>query len=84
MSSILSKFRRVSLDTTSKIVLGNDLTTLSTSPKTVVRLEHSQYKILEEKLPRINPSVTDPVQAGVQLGIQLVLKELRNGFTING
>ena len=49
---------------------------------TVVRLRQDVYLSLESKLPK--PVVTDntsPLQAGYQLGVQAVLKLLREGFT---
>jgi hypothetical protein len=48
----------------------------------VVRLRPDVYASLEKQLPR--PVVTDntsPLQAGYQLGVQAVLKLLREGFT---
>lgn len=47
-----------------------------------VRLSPEQYRALEAKFI-LDRRVTDPIQAGVQLGIQQVLQELRNGFTVD-
>lgn len=47
-----------------------------------VRLSPEQYRALEAKFI-IDRRVTDPIQAGIQLGIQQVLQELRNGFTVD-
>ena len=50
--------------------------------ETVVRLVPAVYASLEKQLPK--PVVTDntsALQAGYQLGVQAVLKLLREGFT---
>ena len=50
--------------------------------ETVVRLSPAIYSSLEKQLPK--PVVTDntsALQAGYQLGVQAVLKLLREGFT---
>lgn len=50
--------------------------------KEVVVLSPSQYKALEKQCPGPIPhSETSPVEAGYLLGIQFVLKKLREGFT---
>jgi len=49
----------------------------------VVRLTPDQYRVLERSLPP--PAVTNnttDLMAGYQLGVQAVLKSLREGFTI--
>lgn len=46
----------------------------------MVILTSQQYKTLEASLPQPDPRTTDPVQAGIQLGIQIVLRKLRDGF----
>jgi hypothetical protein len=49
----------------------------------VVRLTQEQLAVLERKLaPPVVTTTTTELQAGYQLGIQTVLKELRDGFTI--
>lgn len=48
----------------------------------VVRLTQEQLAELEKKLPPpVVTNSTSDLMAGYQLGIQTVLKELRNGFT---
>ena len=48
---------------------------------TVNRLAPEVYKDLEKKLPPIAVNnETSPMQAGFQLGVQTVLKMLREGF----
>jgi hypothetical protein len=55
---------------------------MAQEPKDVVRLEADQYKALVAKLPQIAVNNdTSPMQAGFQLGVQHVLKMLREGFT---
>lgn len=57
----------------------NDLST-----KVVVRLEHSIYMTLENKLSRtVITSATSELAAGYALGVEAVLKELRNGYTVD-
>jgi len=51
--------------------------------QTIVRLDPTQYRQMEKALPP--PSVTNAtteLMAGYQLGVQAVLKTLREGFTI--
>ena len=51
--------------------------------KEVVRLQHEVYLKLEAKFSR--PLVTDsstPISIGYYLGTEAVLKELRNGITM--
>jgi hypothetical protein len=48
-----------------------------------IRLTQEQYDALVKKLPSIAVgNDTSPMQAGFQLGVQLVLKHLREGFTL--
>ena len=50
----------------------------------IVRLDPEVYATLEAKL--ISPHVsneTTPIQAGFQLGVQAVLKELRRGYVVS-
>lgn len=56
---------------------------MTTETKTIVRLEQEVYAQLEAKLSRlIVTSTTTPLEAGFQLGIQAVLKELRSGYVV--
>lgn len=56
---------------------------MTTQTKTVVRLEQEVYAQLEAKLSRlVVTTTTTPLEAGFQLGVQAVLKELRNGYVI--
>jgi len=51
--------------------------------QTFIRLDPTQYRELERRLPP--PAVTNAtteLMAGYQLGVQTVLKTLREGFTI--
>lgn len=49
----------------------------------IARLEYSTYRVLEKKLtPPVVTDRTTDIQAGYQLGIQAVLKELREGFVV--
>jgi len=51
--------------------------------QTLVRLDPTQYQQLERHLPP--PSVTNStsdLMAGYQLGVQAVLKLLREGYTV--
>jgi len=55
----------------------------TTVPATFVRLDADQYRQLERQLPP--PSVTNStsdLMAGYQLGVQAVLKALREGYTV--
>ncbi len=57
---------------------------MAEQPKvTVVVLQQDVYKVLEAKLSRIavNQQTTD-LMAGYQLGIEAVLRELRNGLVM--
>lgn len=47
-------------------------------------LSQAQYRRLEEHLPAIDPRTADPVQAGIALGMQYVLRVLRTGFVTGG
>ena len=49
----------------------------------IVRLQPDVYRLLEESLPApaVTTTTTD-LQAGYALGIQAVLKKLREGFTV--
>lgn len=52
------------------------------SNQEVIILTKEQYKALEKQCPGPVPhSDTNPVEAGYLLGIQFVLKKLREGFT---
>lgn len=57
---------------------------METKPTTqVVRLTPEVYKALEDKLSRtVVTTNTTPIEAGFQLGVQAVLKELRNGYVV--
>ena len=57
---------------------------METKPTTqVVRLTPEVYKTLEDKLSRtVVTTNTTPIEAGFQLGVQAVLKELRNGYVV--
>ena len=55
----------------------------SQKPVRIARLDNETYLLLERKFSR--PVVTEgstQLQAAYQLGVQAVLQELRNGFTI--
>lgn len=54
-----------------------------TKTVTLVRLDESAYKDLEGKcpIPFVQGNTTD-LQAGFQLGVQHVLKMLREGYTV--
>lgn len=58
--------------------------TINTEPvKSVVRLSTEVYRQLENKLYRpIVTADTTAHQAGFQLGVAAVLKELRNGYVV--
>lgn len=58
--------------------------TTNTEPiKAVVRLSQEVYRQLETKMYRpIVTAETTAHQAGYQLGIAAVLKELRNGYVV--
>lgn len=50
----------------------------------LVRLDPDAYKALESKLtPPVVTSSTTDLQAGAQLGIQTVLKLLREGYVVS-
>ncbi len=57
---------------------------METEVKTYVTVLHpDQYKKIEQRLTKmIVTKETTDLMAGVQLGIQMALKELREGFTI--
>lgn len=42
-------------------------------------LTTSSYNALLQKLPKLGVT-NDPIHAGILIGIQMVLQELRNGF----
>lgn len=48
---------------------------------TVVRLDYKVYEQLEKSLPSPVPGI-HPEQTGFALGIQAVLKKLREGFVV--
>lgn len=48
--------------------------------QSVLVLSPAQYVAFESKLPKPDPRTTDPVQAGIQLGVQIALQALRAGF----
>ena len=49
----------------------------------IVRLSPDVYKQLEDGLPSpVVSQTTTEIQAGFNLGIQFVLKKLRDGYTI--
>ncbi len=59
---------------------------MAEQPKvTVVVLQQDVYKVLEARLSRItvNQQTTD-LMAGYQLGVEAVLRELRNGMVVGG
>ncbi len=59
------------------------MTTTTAPPVTVVRLAPDVYRQLESKMYRpIVTAETTAHQAGYQLGIAAVLKELRNGYVV--
>lgn len=56
-----------------------------TKPETryIVRLQPELYQKLETKLSRtIVTSSTSAIEVGYQLGVEAVLKELRNGYVM--
>lgn len=57
------------------------LTTPQPDVKSLLVLSAQQYKAFEASFPIPDTrTITDPVQAGIQLGIQLALQKLRTGF----
>lgn len=49
----------------------------------VTRLDPEVYQVLENKMSRLGAtSTTTPIEAGFQLGVQAVLKELRVGYVV--
>lgn len=49
----------------------------------VLRLHSTAYKQLEDKMSRLAvTTTTTPIEAGFQLGVQAVLKELRAGYVV--
>jgi len=51
----------------------------------ILRLTPDLYKLLERKFSRpVVTTATTPIEVSYQLGVQAVLQELRNGFTIEG
>lgn len=56
---------------------------MPTETKTVVRLTPEVYAALEAKLSKLVVTTnTTPLEAGFQLGVQAVLKELRVGYVV--
>lgn len=56
-----------------------------TKPETryIVRLQPELYQKLETKLSRaVVTSSTSAIEVGYQLGVEAVLKELRNGYVM--
>jgi hypothetical protein len=52
-------------------------------PLRIARLDQETYLLLEKKFSRpVVAQDTTQLQAAYQLGVQAVLQELRNGFTI--
>jgi len=55
----------------------------NTTTREVVRLQSDLYLKLEQKLSRtIVTTDTTPITAAYALGVEAVLKELRNGFVV--
>lgn len=55
----------------------------ATDTRVVVRLEASIYAKLEQKLSRtVVTAETTPITLGYSMGVEAVLKELRNGFVV--
>lgn len=59
----------------------NDSVTPKATERFITRLTAGQYRELENRVGQPDPRVIDPVQAGFQLGVQHVLKKVRDGFT---
>lgn len=56
---------------------------MSAPEKTVTRLNAEVYAALEKQLPQPHiDSSTSPQQAGFLLGVQAVLKKLREGYVV--
>lgn len=56
---------------------------MSTKETTLTRLNSEVYAALEKQLPQpYIDSTTSPQQVGYLLGIQAVLKKLREGFVV--
>lgn len=54
-----------------------------TETRHIVRLQPELYQKLETKLSRtIVTSSTSAIEVGYQLGVEAVLKELRNGYVM--
>lgn len=54
-----------------------------TETRYIVRLQPELYQKLETKLSRtIVTSSTSAIEVGYQLGVEAVLKELRNGYVM--
>ena len=56
---------------------------VETKPNEIYRFSPESLTLLERQLPK--PGVTaetTPLQAGMMLGVQMVLDKLRNGFTV--
>ena len=56
---------------------------MTTKEQTLTRLNQEVYAALEKQLPQphIDPN-TSPQQAGFLLGVQAVLKKLREGYVV--
>jgi len=51
--------------------------------QTIARLDPTQYQALEKQLPPpVVTNATTELMAGYQLGVQAVLKTLREGYTV--
>lgn len=56
---------------------------MTTQTQVIVRLEPAVYATLEAKLSKlVVTSSTTELEAGFQLGVQAVLKELRTGYVV--
>jgi hypothetical protein len=52
---------------------------------TVIRFDEAQIAALAKSLPTpVVDNDTTPLNAGMKLGVQVVLQKLREGFTIRG
>lgn len=63
------------------------MTESATPTRVVVRLSKEEYQHLEKLLPPANVSLSganDAGSMGYKLGVQAVLKVLRDGFVIGG
>ncbi len=53
----------------------------SAKPVEYMRLHPIAYAQLEKELPKVG-STSNPIEAGLLLGVQLVLQKLRAGFVV--